>query len=110
MWYELSTLRRYLDISLALLSQRGDDLYSGENPAIDQKAEVHQAILWDNVSIENGARVQRAVLGDGVHIPAGERVEDAVVVRADLVYGITPPAKALKGHVRGDNFVVSLSQ
>jgi mannose-1-phosphate guanylyltransferase/phosphomannomutase len=110
MWYELSTLRRYLDISLALLRQRGDDVYPGRNPTIDEEAEVHEAVFWDNVTVAKGARVRRAVLGDGVHIPAGERVEDEVVVRAALVSGMTPPAKALKGYVRGENFVVPLSQ
>lgn len=110
MWHELSTLRRYLEISLALLGQRGDDVYAGRKPSIDKEAEVHDAILWDNVTLEKGAHIRRAVLGDGVHIPAGARVEDAVVVRAQLVSGMTPPAKALEGHVQGDNFVVSLSQ
>ena len=110
MWYELSTLRRYLDISLALLRQRGDDLYPGRNPSIDKEAEVHGAVFWDHVTVHKGAHVRRAVLGDGVHIPAGERVEDAVVVRAELVSGKTPPAKALKGQVMGENFVVPLSQ
>lgn len=110
MWYELSTLRRYLDISLALLPKPGTDVYSGRNPSIDREAEVREAILWDNVAVERGAHIRRAVLGDGVRIPAGERIEEAVVVRAELVSGITPPAKALKGHVRGENFVVPLSQ
>ncbi len=110
MWYELSTLRRYLDISLALLNERGEDVYAGRNPSIDSEAEVHEAVLWDKVTIEKGAHIQRAVLGDGVRIPANERVEDAVVVRAELVRNITPPAKALKGHVQGENFVVPLSQ
>ncbi len=109
-WYELSTLRRYLDISLALLCQRGVDVYTGRNPSIDKDAEVHEAVLWDDVTLEKGAHVRRSVVGDGVRIPAGERVEDAVVVRAALVAGMTPPAKALRGHVSGDNFVVSLSQ
>jgi NDP-sugar pyrophosphorylase family protein len=110
MWYELSTLNRYLDISLALLKRRGMDLYSGRNPSIDQGADVHDAVLWDDVKIEKGAQVRRAVLGDGVRILSGERIEDAVVVRAELVSGTKPPAKALKGHVDGDNFVVPLSQ
>jgi NDP-sugar pyrophosphorylase family protein len=66
--------------------------------------------LWDDVTVEKGAHVRRAVLGDGVCISAGELMEDAVVVRAELVAGITPPPKALRGHVSGDNFVVSLSQ
>ena len=60
--------------------------------------------------VAKGAGVRRAVLGDGVRIPADEQVEDAVVVRAELVSGMTPPAKALKGHVQGENFVVPLSQ
>ncbi|MDX6528318.1 MAG: mannose-phosphate guanylyltransferase [Blastocatellia bacterium] len=110
MWYELSTLNRYLDISLALLRRQGMGLYSGRNPSIDQAADVHDAVLWDDVNIENGAHVRRAVLGDGVRIRSGERIEDAVVVRAELVSGMTPPPKALKGHVEGDNFVVPLSQ
>jgi NDP-sugar pyrophosphorylase family protein len=109
-WYELSTLRRYLDISLALLRRRGRDLYTGHNPSIDHEAEVHDAVFWDDVIVENGAHVRRAVLGDRVRIRANELVEDAVVVRAELVAGIMPPAKALRGRVSGDNFVVSLSQ
>jgi NDP-sugar pyrophosphorylase family protein len=110
MWYELSTLQRYLDISLALLSRQGSDTYAGRNPSIDEQAEVHESVLWDNVTVEKGAHVRRAILGDGVRVLAGERVEDAAVVRAELVSGITPPAKALKGYVKRDNFVVSLSQ
>jgi mannose-1-phosphate guanylyltransferase/mannose-1-phosphate guanylyltransferase/phosphomannomutase len=110
MWYELSTLRRYLDISLALLRRRGDDVYAGRNASIDKEAEVHEAVLWNHVTVGKGSHVRRAVVGDGVRIPAGERVEDAVVVRAELVSGMTPPAKALKGQVQGDNFVVPLSQ
>ena len=110
MWYELSTLRRYLDISLALLRQRGSEFYLGRNPSIDKGAQVHEAILWDNVMVADRASVDRAVLGDGVHVRAGESIADAVVVRAELVRGKTPPAKALTGHFRGDNFVVPLSQ
>ena len=110
MWYELSTLKRYLDISLALLNHRGLDVYTGESPSIDRQAEVRESILWNDVTIEAGARVRRAVLGDGVRVRAGELVDDAVVVRADLVVGLTPPAKALKGYVQGENFVVPLSQ
>jgi NDP-sugar pyrophosphorylase family protein len=110
MWYELSTLKRYLDISLALLRQQGTDVYGGTNSSIDQNADMHDAVCWDEVTVASGAYVRRAVLGDGVRISAGERVEDAVVVRAELVSGKTPPAKALKGHLQGRNFVVPLSQ
>jgi NDP-sugar pyrophosphorylase family protein len=110
MWYELSTLKRYLDISLALLERRGTDVFSGSGSLVDEGAEVRESILWENVAVGKGARVRRAILGDRVSITEGEQVEDAVVVRADQVAGVTPPARALKGEVRGANFVVSLSQ
>jgi NDP-sugar pyrophosphorylase family protein len=110
MWYELSTLKRYLDISLALLRQRGQDAYAGRNPSIDQHAEVRESVLWNDVSVEKGAYVRRAILGDGVRVPAGERLEDVAVVRAEIIAGTAPPSKALKGHIAGPNFVVPLSQ
>jgi len=109
-WYELSTLQRYLDISLALLREEDRDTYMGRNPLIAGSAYVHDSILWDDVIVEEGATVRRAVLGDAVRIPAGDRIEDAVVVRADLVAGVTSPARALKGEIKGENFVVSLSR
>ena len=110
LWYELSTLSRYLQISLALLRDQHRDLYTGVNPQIDANADVSQSVLWDDVVIDAGATVRRAIIGDRVHIRQGEVIEDAVVVRADLVAGKKVPAKALKGKVIGDNFVVSLSQ
>lgn len=110
LWYELSTLQRYLQISLALLREQQRDVYTGANPQIDSGAEVRESILWDDVVIDRDAKIRRAIIGDGVHILAGEVLEDTVVVRADLVAGKKTPAKALKGEVRGGNFVVSLSQ
>ena len=110
LWYELSTLPRYLQISLALLRDQHRDFYAGVNPQIDANADVSQSVLWDDVVIHAGATVRRALIGDRVHIRQGEVIEDAVVVRADLVDGKKVPAKAFKGEVIGDNFVVSLSQ
>jgi NDP-sugar pyrophosphorylase family protein len=109
-WYELSTLRRYLDISLALMRAQGQDVYSGANCSIDRGAEVRESILWDGVRVAAGANVFRSVIGDGVKIKTGESVKNAVVVRADLVAGRKVPAKALSGEIKGDNFVVSLSR
>ena len=109
-WYELSTLPRYLDISLALLRKEGRDTYMGRNLLIEGAADVHDAILWDDVIVERGASVRRAVLGDAVRVLAGDRIEDAVVVRANLVAGVTPPVRALKGEIKGENFVVSLAR
>src|ERR1700730_3753322 len=109
-WYELSTIRRYLDISLLLLAQAGESVTKGSGSEISESADVSEAILWDNVRVENGARVRRAVLGDNLTIASGEVIEDAAVVRASLVDGKTPPAKALKGEIRGDNFGVPLTE
>jgi NDP-sugar pyrophosphorylase family protein len=111
-WYELSTLQRYLDISLALLLEREEpgDVFVGAESEIGDFGEVRESVLWNNVTIERGARVSRAVLGDGVRIRSDEVVQDAVIVRADLVAGKKSPAKAMKGNVHDDKFVVSLSQ
>jgi NDP-sugar pyrophosphorylase family protein len=110
MWHELSTIPRYLEISLALMSAQGLDVLTGENCAIASGADVSQSVLWDNVTIERGASVSRAILADGVRINSGETIENAAVVRAELVRGEQPPPKALKGDFRGDNFVVPLAQ
>ncbi len=109
-WHELSTLQRYLDISLHLLSERNETVSAGARCKVSPQAVVNKAILWDDVTVEAGARVNRSVLADGVRIPEGEVLENAVVVRASLVAGKTPPAKAMRGAVRGDNFVVPLTQ
>jgi NDP-sugar pyrophosphorylase family protein len=111
-WYELSTLQRYLDISLALLREREEpaDVFVGAESEIGDFDEVRESVLWNKVTIERGARVSRAVLGDGVRIRSNEVVQDAVIVRADLVAGKKSPAKAMKGYVDDDKFVVSLSQ
>ncbi|MEO7971678.1 MAG: NDP-sugar synthase [bacterium] len=109
-WYELSTIQRYLDISLQLMSRTGAKATMGADCSVSNSAKVTDAILWDNVIVEDGARVSRAILADNVRVPAGAVITNAAVVRASLVAGKEPPAKALKGEVRGDNFVVSLAE
>jgi NDP-sugar pyrophosphorylase family protein len=108
-WLELSTIQRYLDISLLLLGETGQSFATGVGCEISGTAQVEHSILWDNVVVESGARVSRAVLGDNVTVGAGEVVENAAVVRASLVRGSTAPPKAPKGSFQGDNFVVPLA-
>jgi mannose-1-phosphate guanylyltransferase/phosphomannomutase len=110
MWHELSTLRRYLDISLALLKTQGRDVYQGARTTIAEGADVADSILWDGVVVERGASMRRSVIGDGVHVRENDNWQDVVVVRNELVEGKTAPAKAGKGHTIGDKFVVPLSQ
>ena len=110
MWHELSTLQRYLDISLDLLSAENRNVYAGDRTSVAANAKVRDAILWDDVTVENGASVTRSVVGDGVRVRAHEAFENSVVVGAELVAGKTPPAKALKGRFQDDKFVVPLSQ
>lgn len=109
MWYELSTIPRYLYITLALLKQKGLDTQVGPGSVIHETADVRESILWENVTVEAGARVRQCVLGEGVHIRRGETVENAAVVRAELVRGQEPPPKSLHGAVREDNFIVPLT-
>jgi NDP-sugar pyrophosphorylase family protein len=107
-WYELSTITRYLDITLAMLREQGRNLDVGINSIISPDSDVRDSILWENVIVDPKAQVYRAIIGEGVRIRSGERIENAAVVRADLVQGVEPPPKALKGEVRGENFVVPL--
>ena len=85
-------------------------MFAGKNSTVGEGAVVRDSVLWDNVAVEGGALVSRSVIADGVSVGAGEKFEDAVVVSASLVAGMSRPAKALKGHVIGDKFVVPLSQ
>jgi NDP-sugar pyrophosphorylase family protein len=107
-WRELSTLKRYLDISVELLKEEGKSLVAGAHTVISSSASVTDSVLWDDVEVGAGARITRAILADDVKINAGEIVENAVVVRRQLVEGKTPPAKALAGHFQGENFIVPL--
>jgi NDP-sugar pyrophosphorylase family protein len=109
-WYELSTIQRYLEVSLIMLAEGGQNLYTGSRCRIAADAEVSHSILWDDVIIEAGARLDRAIIADGVRIRQAEVIENAAVVQAALVLGKAPPAKALKGELRGENFVVPLTQ
>jgi NDP-sugar pyrophosphorylase family protein len=107
-WYELSTIPRYLDTSVALMRGENRAVEIGDGSRVELGAEVSDAVLWENVRVEAGARVRRAVLGAGVVVRSGDDFEDVAVVRAELVRGSERPEKALAGETRGDNFVVKL--
>ncbi len=108
-WRELSTLQRYLDISLEMLRERGETVSLGAGTVIADPASVSDSILWDKVRVEAGAQVHRAILADNVHLTSTDLIKDAVVVPRSLIEGKVPPEKALHGQVQGENFVVPLT-
>jgi NDP-sugar pyrophosphorylase family protein len=108
-WRELSTLQRYLDISIDMLREKGDAFSRGRNNQLAMNAKIVDSVLWDNVEVSDSARVDRAVLADNVRIGAHEVISNAVVVPRVLIEDKTPPEKALRGVVQGENFVVPLS-
>ena len=109
-WYELSTVRRYLETSVALMKREGRGVEEGFGSVIEEGAEVSESVLWEGVRVERGARVRRAVLGAGVRVAAGEVVEEAAVVRAELARASERPEKGLRGEFRGSNFVAPIPE
>jgi NDP-sugar pyrophosphorylase family protein len=107
-WYELSTVKRYLETSVALMKREGRDVELGEGCEVSPGASVGESVLWEGVKIAPGARVRRAVLGAGVEVGPSDVFEEVAVVRADLVAGEERPEKGLAGEVRGTNFVAPL--
>ncbi|HKG12450.1 MAG TPA: NDP-sugar synthase [Pyrinomonadaceae bacterium] len=111
-WYELSTVRRYLDTNVALerMSKEGLDVVKDETASVEAGAGVTESVLWEDVRVEAGARVRRSVLGAGVRVPRGEVFENVAVVRAELAEGEERPDKGLPGEVRGSNFVAPIPE
>jgi NDP-sugar pyrophosphorylase family protein len=107
-WYELSTIPRYLDISLAMMGS--GDVHFGRNCVLEGLASLKDSVLWDNVTIGQGATLYRVIVADGVRIAPGEHFENAAIVRADMVRSCREiPEKALQGYVQGENYVVPLN-
>jgi NDP-sugar pyrophosphorylase family protein len=110
-WFELSTIPRYLDISLAMLNGQKEKIVKGANFKISDSASVKDSVIWDNVSVSDGAEISRAIIGDGVKINKNEKFENVAIVRADMLAHCTEiPAKAMKGEVVGENYVVPFNQ
>jgi NDP-sugar pyrophosphorylase family protein len=99
-WYEMSTLERYLEVSLAFMRRRGLKVVAGAGSTIEEGAEVEECVLWEGARVERGARVREAVLADRVRIPEGMIIERAVVVRRDSVREVE------RGEVVGNNVIV----
>ncbi len=108
-WFELSTIPRYLEISLAMMY--GAKVFRGENCLISKSAKVQNSVIWDEVSIGDNAKISNTIIADGVKINAGEIFENAAIVRAEMLSQCEEiPEKALKGYRSGDNYVVPLNQ
>ena len=107
-WFELSTIPRYLDISLAMMN--GADVHSGADCSISGDAAVRDSVIWDRVSVAPGASLYRTIVADGVEIASDEHFENAAIVRADMVRSCKEiPEKALKGYIQGENYIVPLN-
>src|SRR5215212_215613 len=107
-WYELSTVRRYLETSVTLLKREGRDVELGVGSTIEDGATVTESVLWEEVKVANGARVSRSVLGAGVRVGPGEVFDNVAVVRAELARAAERPEKGLEGEFRGPNFVAPI--
>jgi NDP-sugar pyrophosphorylase family protein len=106
-WFELSTIPRYLDISLAMME--GEKVCKGENCKVGNTATITDSILWDNVTVENGSKLNRVIIADGVTIKANEVYENVAIVSADMVKNCDEiPEKALKGYFYGETYIVPL--
>jgi NDP-sugar pyrophosphorylase family protein len=107
-WYELSTIPRYLDISLAMMD--GQDVFCGEDCSVSESASIRDSVMWDGVVVEDDAHLYRTIIADDVVIQSGEKFENAAIVRADMVRSCPDiPEKALKGYIQGDNYIVPLN-
>jgi NDP-sugar pyrophosphorylase family protein len=107
-WYEMSTLERYLVISLEFLGREGMSMIMDEGCVIESGAQVERSILWKHVRVERGARLLECIIGDNVTIPEGSDFYRAAIVRAELAIGKERFEKAQPGEIVGENLVVPL--
>jgi NDP-sugar pyrophosphorylase family protein len=107
-WYELSTIPRYLDISLAMM--KTGDVHFGRNCVMQGAVSLKDSVIWDNVTLGDGATLYRTIIADGVTIPPGAHFENAAIVGADMVRSCDEiPEKALRGYIEGENYIVPLN-
>jgi NDP-sugar pyrophosphorylase family protein len=107
-WYELSTIPRYLDISLAMM--KDTDMFFGTGCDISSSSNVRDSVLWDDVEVGEDVSLYRTIIADGVRIPPSTHFENAAIVRAEMVRNCKEiPEKALKGYIQDENYIVPLS-
>jgi NDP-sugar pyrophosphorylase family protein len=106
-WYELSTIPRYLDISLTMMNSVNVCL--GNRCEIEPSSNIRDSVLWDDVIVSEDTSLYRTIIADGVTIGPGEHFENAAIVRAEMVRSCEEiPEKAPKGYIQGDNYIVPL--
>lgn len=105
-WYELSTIERYLAISLEFLQRDGQSWVADEGCQIDRTAKINRSILWKRVTVEAGVELHECIVGDDVRIPAGSIFSRSVICRGTLRDLAERPEKALPGRLIGENLVV----
>lgn len=107
-WFELSTIPRYLDISLRMMN--GTDVHMGSRCSVAGSGSVRDSVLWDDVRVGEKASLYRTIIADGVQIAPGEHFENAAIVRAEMVRHCEEiPEKAPHGYIRGENYIVPLT-
>lgn len=108
-WFELSTIPRYLDISLAMM--KGTNICVGRDCSVADSSAIRDSVLWDGVTVADDVILTRTIIADGVSIGRGERYENAAIVTAEsLSHCDEVPEKALKGFYRGENYIVPFDQ
>jgi len=107
-WFEMSTIPRYLDISLAMM--KGSTVFMGSDCLTAPGASIRDSVLWDRVVVGEGVSLYRTIIADGVQIQPGEHFENAAIVSAEMLRNCDEiPEKALKGYIQGENYIVPLN-
>jgi len=105
-WRELSTIERYLTISLEFLRCEGRDTIMDEGCEVESGATVERSVLWKRARVCSGALLTECVVGDDVIIPSNAEFRRAAIVRAGAASLNDRPEKALPAEIIGDNLVV----
>ncbi|MGD9589674.1 MAG: sugar phosphate nucleotidyltransferase [Pyrinomonadaceae bacterium] len=107
-WFEMSTIPRYLDISLALM--KDSTVFTGSDCRLEPSAVIRDSVLWDRVVVGEGVSLYRTIIADGVEIQPGEHFENAAIVSAEMLRNCDEiPEKALRGYIQGENYIVPLN-